>query len=445
MGLMNVVFSTLGKCIDFVSFLLDLHFVIVHTLVQSVLAIVTFVNSLPALLVSSVVGFWNIILLCLMSAAETTSDVAHGIVIQLGNLVLSLGGMLESLKMMGYLSMHVLLRGKEQLYRGLLSVLELCGIAVSLLVYFTNTVLNFAFIAILNLYYMLVSVWQTVSSPLQKVVELTLTLVTFLYSSLVGTSNFLWTPCKLVLDFLVSLMHIFISIFILNIYGFLLTLTIAIATTLYLNPELTRQGAQRTLNYISSVTSLHRLSLALQHVTLWLQSIHHVPGAAQQLQRMLHRLYVLERGLWQWLSQHSGLLIRTVRTNWDRNDRVGGDGDPGEERRDPPDGSAGDGAIELINLDLPCSSTDRPLKKLSSLNKDSKPPPAERLLSLLKEQEERKRCVICQDCAKTVVLLPCRHLCLCRDCTNILLRQPIYQQNCPLCRHMILNNMDVYL
>ncbi|KAM4628326.1 E3 ubiquitin-protein ligase RNF26 [Polymixia lowei] len=449
MALVNFVISTVGKCTDLVSFLLDLNFVIVHTLVRSILAVIAFVNNLPMLLVNSVVELGNFIIVCLISTAEATSDMAHDTVNMLGRCVLSLGGLLESLKMMGYLSMHVLLCGKEHLYRGLLSLLECCGIAVSLVVYFTNTVINFVLIATQNLYSALASVWQTVSSPLQKVLELTLTLFTFLYSSLVGTSNFLWPPCKLVLDFLVSLTHIFISIFILNVYGLLLSVTIAVATTLYLNPELTRQGVQRTVYYVNSLPSLHRLSLAVQRQILGLQrATRHVPGAIRRLQRMLYRVYLLERGLWRRLSRQGSRLRLVLRTQVDRgnNDRVGGDGDPGEEQRDPPDGRAGDGGHrEPLDLVLPRSSTDRPLKKLCSSGKDSKLPPAENLLSLLKEQEERKKCVICQDCTKTVVLLPCRHLCLCRDCTNILLRQPIYQQNCPLCRHMILNTMDVYL
>ncbi|XP_023256625.1 E3 ubiquitin-protein ligase RNF26 [Seriola lalandi dorsalis] len=450
MGLVNVVISTIGKCLDAVCLLLDLNFLIVHTVVRTLLGVVAFINSLPNLLLASVLELGNLIVFCLVSMAEATSNVAHSTVTMLGSLVLALEGLLESLKMVGYLSIHVLFRGKEQLCRGLLLVLEGCGIAVSLVVYFTNTVVNFALIATQNVYLAVVSVWQTVSSPLQKVLELTLTSLTFLYSSLVGTSAFLWSPCKLVLDFLVSLVHMFISIFLLNIYGLLLTVTIAVTTMAYLNPAQTRQATVRIMDYISSFPALRRLLLALHHLASTLRSAPHVVhGNVQRLQRILHHLYLLERGLWQQLTRHSSQLGLVLRTHLHRynNNRVRGHGDPGEERRGPPDGRAGDGAhqMEMLDLVFPSSSTDRPLKKQSSSGKDCKPLPAENLLTLLKEQEDRKKCVICQDCTKTVVLLPCRHLCLCRDCTDILLRQPIYQHNCPLCRHMILNTMDVYL
>ncbi|XP_034404812.1 E3 ubiquitin-protein ligase RNF26 isoform X2 [Cyclopterus lumpus] len=418
-------------------------------MVRTILAVITFITSLPTLLLHSVVELGDLAVFCLVSMAEATSNVAHSTVTMLGSLVLALEGLLESLKMVGYLSMHVLLRGKEHLCRGLLSVLEGCGIAVSLVVYFTNTVVNFALIATQNIYTVVVSVWQTVSSPLQTVLELTLTSFTFLYSSLVGTSAFLWSPCKLLLDFLVSLVHMFVSIFILNIYGLLLTVTIALTTTAYLNRDLTRQAAVRIGDYINLFPALHRLNLVYHRLASALQNApRFLRGAMQRLQRIFLHLCLLERGLWQKLSRLSSQLSLALRTQLsrDNNRRVRGDGDPREERRDPPDGRAGDGAHqELLDLVFPSSSIDRPLKKQSSSGKNSKHLPAENLLTLLKEQEERKKCVICQDRTKTVVLLPCRHLCLCKDCTNILLRQPIYQQNCPLCRHMILNTMDVYL
>lgn len=453
MGLVNFVISSVGKCLDAVCVLLDLNFMVVHSVVRTLLAALAFINSLPALLLGLLLDLGNMLLFGLVSMAEITSNLAQGTVSTLGSLLLALEGLLESLKMVGYLSMHVLLRGKEHLCRGLLSVLEGCGIVVSLVVYFTNTVVNYALIGTQNAYVAVVGVCQTVSSPLHKVLELALTSLTFLYSSLVGISALLWSPCKLLLDFLVSLVHMFVSIFILNVYGLLLTVTIALTTTAYLNPEPSRQAALRIVDYLSTFPALRRLYRAHRRLTyaLWNAPLL-VHGSMQHLQRMLHRLVLLERGLWQQLSQHSSQLGLALRTQLhrDNRNRAQGDGDAGEERRDPPDGRAGAGDgdeahQELLDLAVPSISTDRSMESQSSLGEDGKPLPADNLLTLLKEQEERKKCVICQDCTKTVVLLPCRHLCLCRDCTNILLRQPIYQQNCPLCRHMILNTMDVYL
>lgn len=449
MGLINFVISTVGKCLDTACLLLDLNFVVVHTVVRSTLAVIAFINSLPALLLSLLLELGNFTVFCLVSLAEATSNLAHGSVCLLGSLLLALEGLLESLKMVGYLSVHCLLRGKDHLCRGLLSVLEGCGIAVSLVVYFTNTVVNYALIAMQNMYMAVVSVWQTVSAPLQKLVEVTLTTLTFLHSTLVGTSALLWSPCKLVLDFLVSLVHMFVSIFILNIYGLVLTVTITLTTTAYLNPGLTQQAALQIVDYLSSFPTLRRLYVSLLRFTsiLWRTPLF-VQRSMQHLQVIVHRLYLLERGLWQQLSQHSSQLGLALRSqlNWHNDNRVQGDGDTVEERRDPPDGRAGEGVHqELQDIVSPSSSRDRPLKKQLSSGNESKAASDENLLTLLKEQEERKKCVICQDCTKTVVLLPCRHLCLCRQCTDILLRQPIYQQNCPLCRHMILNTMDVYL
>ncbi|KAK7882117.1 hypothetical protein WMY93_028291 [Mugilogobius chulae] len=447
MGLVNVIFSTAAKCLDALFLLLDLNFVLVHSVVRTVMAVISFIHSIPSLLLCFLLEICNYASLCLLSIAEATSHIVHGAVTVFGSLPLAVEGFLESLKMMGYLSMHILIRGKEHLCRGLLSLQEGCGIIVSLVVYFTNTVVNFVLIAIQNLYLGVAGVLQTVAIPLHKVVELTLTSLTFLYSCLAGTTAFLWEPIKLLLDFSMSLVYVFIKIFVLNIYGFIITLIIAVTTTVYLNPELTRQAASRFVEYINSFPLFHRLC---RFVQLFGAALHtaqrYVNETVHRIQRILHRLYVLERRLWQQVSRHSSqlLALRTHRTVGDQ--RAGGDGDTGEEdRRDPPDGRANEIAHpEELILTLPSSSKQRPTTKQRK-DKDCTSSPEEDLLNLLKEQEERKKCVICQDSTKTVVLLPCRHLCLCRDCTDILLRQPIYQQNCPLCRHMILNTMDVYL
>lgn len=445
MGLLNFIFSSASKCLDAVFLLLDLNFVVVHSVVRTIVAIVSFINSIPSLVLCFILEICHFTSFCLMSVADVTTDIAHGTLTLLGTLPLAVESLLESLKMVGYLSMHLMLRGKDHLCRGLLSVQEGCAITISLVVYFTNTVVNFVLIAIQNLYLGVVSVLQTVSCPLQKVLELTLTSLTFLYSCVAGTTAALWEPMKLISDFFVSLVYVFIKIFVLNFYGLMLTVIIAVTTTAYLNPELTHQAVSHFVNYVNSFPMFHRLCRFVQTLGTTLQTVQwQLNESIQRTQRILRHLYVLERRLWQQLTRHSSQLL-AQRTRH-RDHRAGGDGETNEEdeRRNPPDGRANETPHQEAELELPSSSLQRPLTSQGK-DKNCKTNVDEGLLNLLKEQEERKKCVICQDSTKTVVLLPCRHLCLCRDCTNILLRQPVYQQNCPLCRHMILNTMDVYL
>lgn len=483
MGLVNFVFCTVTKCIDVIGFLLDLNFVIFHTLTRSMVAAITFINNLPLLFANTLLDCWNLTTFCFTLLVEGISLMAEGTVGILGSCVLAMGGLLETLKMVGYLTMHVFLRGKEQMYRGLLWLWEGCGIAVSLLVYFTNTLVNLLLLGTQNLYYALVGVLQVVSFPLQVVIDLAPAVVTFLYSSLVGTSSFLLAPFKLALDFLAALTHVFLGVFVLNVYGLFLTTSVAVATAVYMNPELTRRCVLRTRRYVNSVPALRLLVAALHRLAtvdlryFYSRTQRQTAVAARHLRRALQCVYLLRLNLWQNLSRRGSRLGlgRPVRgededdDGDDDDDRVVGNVGPGRPdgaaagQRAPPDGRAGDGGPlppeqpgpfhqlrpqHLLDRVTPSSSTDRPLKKLpsSSSSLTTKGDGGEdSLMSLLKEQEERKKCVICQDSSKTVVLLPCRHLCLCRDCTHILLRQPIYLQNCPLCRHMILNTMDVYL
>ncbi|XP_072548213.1 E3 ubiquitin-protein ligase RNF26 [Salminus brasiliensis] len=438
MGLLHFIFSSIGKCIDIICLLLDLNFFIVNSVVRLLLAVITFIGGLPMLLTNSVVECMNLTLVCLITMIDGVTVLTHNMI---GSWMQLLGGALESFKMMGYLSSHLLLRTKELLHRGLLSGHSLlrqacdgCSIVFSLLLYFINTIVNLLLIGTQNLYGLMASMVEAVSSPLQKALELTLTVLTFFYSTIVGASILVWTPCRLALQFLGSLGHIFVSVFLLNFYGLLLMLVIIAGAAIYMSPELFHQGVQRVVNYINTVPTL------------------------QRLQRTLRRLCVLERNLWQRLAWPRSRLGRW--TLAERREPLGRgdgtdqevDGEPGAPQDDMGGQGEADNADDplrqalppVADPPLPSSSTHRPLQKMPS-EEGPKGNPADNLLTLLQEQEERKKCVICQDSTKTVVLLPCRHLCLCRDCTDILLRQPIYQHNCPLCRHMILQTMDVYL
>jgi hypothetical protein len=54
-------------------------------------------------------------------------------------------------------------------------------------------------------------------------------------------------------------------------------------------------------------------------------------------------------------------------------------------------------------------------------------------------QKEQRMCIICCEKEKSVVLLPCRHLCLCDTCST-------HDQLavCPLCREPIVHKISVF-
>lgn len=54
-------------------------------------------------------------------------------------------------------------------------------------------------------------------------------------------------------------------------------------------------------------------------------------------------------------------------------------------------------------------------------------------------QKEQRLCVICQEVDKSVVLLPCRHLCLCSSCSS---HEDL--KLCPLCREVIAHKISVF-
>ena len=56
-------------------------------------------------------------------------------------------------------------------------------------------------------------------------------------------------------------------------------------------------------------------------------------------------------------------------------------------------------------------------------------------------EERRSECVVCMTDRKTVVLLPCRHVCLCGNCANIMAKDP--KSKCPICREMVVNYMGL--
>lgn len=98
----------------------------------------------------------------------------------------------------------------------------------------------------------------------------------------------------------------------------------------------------------------------------------------------------------------------------------------------------------------------RPLTRLRAREQEDTVPPEEaskiakttpmyvnkQLYQELEEERESRLCVVCQDEVKCVILLPCRHLCLCDACTFAITRR---REGCPVCRQRIRETMKVFL
>lgn len=375
MGDVNLVLHAVGRCVDACSLLLDL-------LIATFSWLIHFVSgTLPVACGPSLLEYWNFALFSFLTATEAVSSAGYGALHVVEGWLQMLAGVLESFKMVGHLLCHVSWRLKDVLHRGLISgssILRqscegLC-IALSLILYFVNTVVNVVLIGLQNCVSALAGAWEMVADQVHAVLELALTLLTFLYSCVVGASVLLWVPCQLLLDLLGGLGHIFFAVFLVDVRSLLITVAIISLALLLLNWRLPVVSVPPLR--VRSIQSALDPALASQEVnTRTAQDTTHTDTS------------ITETGL---PSASEPSQPRQVRTRTSR--------------------------------------------------------PKSELLSLLKEQEERKKCVICQDLSKTVLLLPCRHLCLCRHCADVLSRHRHAQQRCcPLCRQPITQTMDVFL
>jgi len=57
-------------------------------------------------------------------------------------------------------------------------------------------------------------------------------------------------------------------------------------------------------------------------------------------------------------------------------------------------------------------------------------------------EEEEHLCVVCEDGKKEIMLLPCKHMCLCKSCANKCLMKQITE--CPMCRTKIGDSIEVF-
>ncbi|CEM32451.1 unnamed protein product [Vitrella brassicaformis CCMP3155] len=58
---------------------------------------------------------------------------------------------------------------------------------------------------------------------------------------------------------------------------------------------------------------------------------------------------------------------------------------------------------------------------------------------------EHFKCDVCMDKDKSILLIPCRHLCMCGECADRLMGGPLAKRLCPRCRQPITDTQQVYL
>ncbi|XP_078389463.1 E3 ubiquitin-protein ligase RNF26 [Cetorhinus maximus] len=456
-----LLISGLGRALDLLCLLLDLNFWLVSSVLTAASGLLHLVLCLPGAAASLLALCYNLLGLLALGAAEL-GHCALQLTLSLACTLLKvLLNLAESLKVVGHLLSYLSLRGREMLQKGLANtfcsgqlilkqIWDALGILASLAAYFVNTVINLFLIGTQNLFSVATVLW----SPLVGASEVFASILAYLSSSVLGNVILLWTPCQFVIEVLISLTRVLADVFLLNLYGLAVTFVVISGTTIYANPEIVLRVANQVTLHLITPPNLHWVRRNVTHVC-------RIVMASMQLMvnsEMWRRIYSQQL--------HPGYV-----NNWPLDQRRRHRADPNEnlegqtavdqqlamqleQQADPnpvqQDGNPGSEQQLTLAETSVCGpkASDGPLhsiaKPAGSKDDSSNVSVESNLWMLLKEQEERKKCVICQDQAKSVLLLPCRHLCLCQGCTNILLQQPIYQRNCPLCREMILQTLDVY-
>ena len=63
----------------------------------------------------------------------------------------------------------------------------------------------------------------------------------------------------------------------------------------------------------------------------------------------------------------------------------------------------------------------------------------------LELEKDKRLCVVCQDNVKNILLMPCRHVCMCRQCLREIRQGRLGLLQCPLCRTRIESSLEVFV
>lgn len=424
-----LVLSGLGWVLDLLLLVLDLNYWLVSSLVSFLFWTIHFLLNLPGTITLGLFRCWESSLVSVALLGETCGNLALASVHAVGDGVRGLLSGLDSLQLVWNLMCHLLLRSKEMMQRGILNIAlsgqnfqrqvwEALGIASSLVAYIVNSLVNVCLIGVQNVFSVAVGLWFTLLNVIFVGKDLIAALLSQISSTAVAVVILFWTPFQLAVDLLVSCGTGIGVILFRHLYEVLLLLCLIWLSRVILRPSPALRSFQERLRRLS-----HLLQILIRHL--------------------------LNAEVWRRVAAWCLQLVRMYRAAWDRQQnlmRTRAQNTPVRVARvpNPPPARVQPAAAQNRVPDQPQAPRRAPPVPPPYAS-TSREPAAEDPWRLLKQQEESKKCVICQDENKTVLLLPCRHLCLCSQCTEILLQQPILQRNCPLCRKMILQTLTVYM
>jgi hypothetical protein len=81
-------------------------------------------------------------------------------------------------------------------------------------------------------------------------------------------------------------------------------------------------------------------------------------------------------------------------------------------------------------------------RRLNSSGKTTGLSPQDMTENNVSPEQDVTLCIVCEDAKKVVVLLPCKHVCLCKICASRCLFKTLHE--CPMCQEMIGDSMEVY-
>ncbi|XP_044134465.1 LOW QUALITY PROTEIN: E3 ubiquitin-protein ligase RNF26 [Bufo gargarizans] len=438
MQVILLVVSGLGWVLDLLLLVLDLNYWLVSFLLSSLFWTIHFILHLPGTITLGLLSCWDNALMTLALLGETCGNAALASVHALGDACEGLLSGLDSLQLLWNLMCHLLLRSKEMMQRGLLNIAlsgqnfhrqvwETLGIAGGLVAYIVNSLVNLCLIGVQNLFHAALGLWFTVVNLIFVGKDLVVALLSQISSTAVAAVILFWTPFQLAVDLLVSCSTGIGVILFRHLYEVLLLLFFISVSRMVLRPSPELRSFQERLGRLGHV--VQRLMHNLLSAEVWRRAA----AWCLQLVRMYRAAWDRDQNLARTRAQ--GTPVRVPRAPGPAGARQAPNPVPARARNPPPAPVQHATAQNAVpQVPPPYSSTSRETETA-----------AEDPWRLLKQQEESKKCVICQDENKSVLLLPCRHLCLCAQCTEILLQQPILQRNCPLCRKMILQTLTVYM